>query len=274
MFESVVCAHMLNTATSKNKETNWQNGGMLGKKKFYFFFSRKWVGRETGNRKFFLVWPLWNAKITNLWYLLHVAYQNFQDYSAICARSSAQLTDFLVRFSFVLLSHFLVWLRSSYIPQSMGNGRFWQIPRALPLWVLTVIDLSAPVSLSLPVMATRAWLMLKRKAYSQMNPKKLRKDSDHRAGMCDKHVEVRTVRENAILLSGTVSLPLLALNVEELVQNREREPSRWGRATQTGWAHLAIDGLCFVSLCQSHWPRRNDALSLTQTVAIWRKTWL
>ena len=36
--------HMSKTATARNKATNWNKGGMLGKKKI---FSRKWVGRET-----------------------------------------------------------------------------------------------------------------------------------------------------------------------------------------------------------------------------------
>ena len=51
MYESVVCDHMPKIATARNKATNWNKGGMLGKKKVSIF-SRKWVGRETGNRIF------------------------------------------------------------------------------------------------------------------------------------------------------------------------------------------------------------------------------
>ena len=36
MQESVVCDHMPKIATARNKATNWNIGGMLGKKKFYF----------------------------------------------------------------------------------------------------------------------------------------------------------------------------------------------------------------------------------------------
>ena len=45
MYASVVCEHMPKTAIARNEETNWNKGGMLGKK--ISLFSRKWVGRET-----------------------------------------------------------------------------------------------------------------------------------------------------------------------------------------------------------------------------------
>ena len=37
MYESVVCDHMPKIATARNKATNWNKGGMLGKKKKFLF---------------------------------------------------------------------------------------------------------------------------------------------------------------------------------------------------------------------------------------------
>ena len=50
MYESVVCEHMPKAATARNKATNWNKGGMLGKKKIIFSQENRSVGRlETEN---------------------------------------------------------------------------------------------------------------------------------------------------------------------------------------------------------------------------------
>ena len=52
MFESVVCEHMPKTATARNKATtDLEQRRFAGQKNY--FFSREWVGRETGNRNYF-----------------------------------------------------------------------------------------------------------------------------------------------------------------------------------------------------------------------------
>ena len=55
MYESVVCDHMPKIATARNKATNWNKGGMLGKKKFLFSRENGSVGRLA--TEFLLVWP-------------------------------------------------------------------------------------------------------------------------------------------------------------------------------------------------------------------------
>ena len=53
MFESVVCEHMPETATARNKATNWKRR-FVGHKKSYFIKNR---GRSEDRKQNFLVWP-------------------------------------------------------------------------------------------------------------------------------------------------------------------------------------------------------------------------
>ena len=51
----MVCDHMPKIATAMNKATNWNKGGMLGKKKILFSRENGSVGRLA--TEFLLVWP-------------------------------------------------------------------------------------------------------------------------------------------------------------------------------------------------------------------------